>query len=152
MGFPAFFVAMLIFAYILKNLMNKLLVGILGALMATSAMAEGCMFNWSHYGDNQVRDLLEQQIGDHVPNKYCPYTEKHSIVIQTNAYTMRSMCVGHATAFIRPRNSNILHARTFSSVVANTDCTSFQGAVQLAVEASLSAVDSVMAHLDDYVK
>lgn len=130
--------------------MKKVLVGIAGMVFATAAAAEGCTFGWTHYGDNQIRDLVSQRIGAHVPNKFCPYADKNSIVVQFNAYTLRDMCVGHATAFIRPKDSEILQARSFSAVVTNTNCRSSSDARELAAEATVDAVDAVMANLGDY--
>src|SRR5690606_35568017 len=97
-----------------------------------------------------IRDLVSQRIGAHAPHQFCPYAHKHSIEVQFNAYTWRDMRVGHATAFIRPQDSEVQHAPSFSAVVSNTNCRSASDASELAAEATVDAVEAVMANLSDY--
>lgn len=127
------------------------LAGLLAVSFAGSASA-GCEFNWHHYGDNAIRDLINREIGSHIPDKFCPLAAQYQIIVQSNAYTLRDMCAGHAIVSLRKKRSSAQQARTYSAIVTDTSCRSLTGARNLAAAASLDAIDDLITNLSDTVK
>lgn len=116
----------------------------------SGAAVAGCEFSWANYGDNQIRDIVSQQIGGHVPDKFCPYAAKYQIVLQFNAYTLRDSCVGHAIASLRRKGSKVLPEQSYSNVFSDTSCRTSAQAQALAASASYAAIDALMANLENY--
>lgn len=130
--------------------MGKFLFGIAVALFSMSANA-GCQFSWHSYGDKAIHNAVERNIGRYVTDHYCnKFNARHEIVMTFDAYTLRNMCVGHASVSMRKRGTKTQQQRRFTQVVADTDCRSFDGARQLATEAALDGVKDLMINLNDY--
>lgn len=110
----------------------------------------GCKFSWHHYGEDSVYQKIAAQLGSKVTDEFCPFAKDYEIVLQTNAYSMRNMCAGHALASIRKANTNTQQTQTFSALSTDTNCRTIGGAESLAVRAGLSAVEDLMSKLGDY--
>lgn len=125
---------------------------LLGAFLSIAAVnASACTFSWQSYGDDAIRERLSTKIGSHVTDQYCnKYNKTHQIVVQYNAYTLRNMCVGHASVSIRKRDTKTMQVTTRSAVVTDTDCRTSGGANDLAAQASLNALDDLMSELDTW--
>lgn len=122
----------------------------LGCLLQANANA-GCRFNWHHYGDNTIRDLVAEKIGAHVTNEYCTlFGDKFEIVIQFNAYTLPKMVAGHATVGIRKKGSKAVPAQTLTMLATDSDGRTSGAANNEAVRATLAAVDNLMSELRTY--
>ncbi|XLZ70079.1 hypothetical protein ABT364_26685 [Massilia sp. SR12] len=124
----------------------------LGAILSVAALnANACTFSWHTYGDDAIREKLSAKIGAHVPDQYCnKFNKNHEIVLQYNAYILRNMCVAHAIASIRKRGTETLQAKTRSAVITDTECRTSGAANDLAVQASLNALDDLMSELDTW--
>lgn len=110
-----------------------------------------CTFNWHHHGDTETYQLIKSEIGKHVNDEYCKrFNAKNELIIVSNHYVLSNMVVGHAEVGIRPRNSSYLPLATYSHVLTNTELRTIGDARNLEVEASLSAIDSLMSDLATY--
>lgn len=111
----------------------------------------GCRFSWYSYGDTTLRDLVDQQIGGHIPDAYCEmYADKYQIVVQFNAYTLSNMAAGHAIVGIRKKGSKVLPVENYSILSTDTKGRTAGAANNLAVDATLSALDNLMSELRSY--
>jgi hypothetical protein len=123
----------------------------LAMFFATVSSANACQFSWYHYGDDSTRALIAQKIGDHVTNEYCArFNAKHQLFIQSSAYTMSAMTIGHAVVGIRPRGSKVHPTETFTMVSYDAGGRTSGDAQRLAVRATLLAVDNLMSELKTY--
>lgn len=112
----------------------------------------GCSFNWRTYGDNQVKDLISNKIGHHIPDKFCPYAKNYNIVLTIDAFTLGKGCAGYAAASLVKKNSSKMPISRLSSITHDVNCSGSQDAHLLTVESALSAVDRLMSDLDNQVK
>jgi hypothetical protein len=89
-----------------KTMKNSTLLAIGLACSALVAPAMACTFNYSHYGEPQVKKRIGTLIGAKVTNQYCEkYNKTHEIFILTNGYQNTTRTLVHVTVGLRKRDS-----------------------------------------------
>lgn len=125
---------------------------LLAVFFTSSAWADGCMFNWHHYGDTQIQASLNKSIGNEVTNDFCPYSEVYSIIVTTDSFALGRGCVGYASAGLRKKNSSRMLVKRISTVRHNDQCNGSEDAQKLAISAAHDAVKDIMFNIKSHVK
>lgn len=130
----------------LKNLIVTLVLSV----MAMGG-AHACDFSWQHAGDEAVKSMVDDEIGNHVSDRYCAkFNARNELFIQSSSYTLPNMVAGHAIVGIRPRNSKALPFMTYTMLSTDAALRAPADAQKLALKATLLALDNMMSHLDGY--
>jgi len=134
-----------------KGVILKKALAFLAMSFAVAGNANACQFSWYHYGDDSTRALIAKEIGSHISNEYCArFNAKHQLFIQSTAYTLTNMGIGHAIVGIRPRDTRIHQTETFTMVSYDAAARTSGDAQRLAVRATLLALDNLMSELKTY--
>lgn len=115
--------------------------------------AQACTFHWETYGNTDIHELLSSKIAGHVTDEYCAkFNRDNELVIQFQSYVLPNMVVGTASVGIRKKHSTYLPVNTFSGVSVDTDSSNLTTghAYDVAVRASLNAIDDLMSALRTY--
>lgn len=113
--------------------------------------ANACNFDWSHYGDDNLRDMIASQIGYHITEEYClKFNQKNELFVMFNAYPLNNMAAGHATVGIRKRGSKETPVRTYSHITTDIAGRTLGEAKTMALRATLYAIDDLMSELGTY--
>jgi hypothetical protein len=123
---------------------------ILLALLAFSIKANACEFSWFHYGASDVQGLIDNNIGSHIPDKFCKYAAKYEIVVQSSSASHGAQCIGYAFTSLRRKGTKIQQNTTSTDVEYNPNCNARDGQQRLEAAAALNAVDIFMNSLDGY--
>jgi hypothetical protein len=129
----------------------KKVLAFLAMSFAVAGNAHACQFSWYHYGEDSTRALIAQEIGSHVSDEYCArFNAKHQLFIQSTAYVLNNVVIGHSIVGIRPRGSKVHPAETFTMVSYDTAGRTSGDAQRLAVRATVRALDNLMSELKTY--
>jgi hypothetical protein len=142
-----------VFILIGDNMMKEIrgIFVFIAIIFAQNAMA--CSFSWQHYGDDVVNQGINQVIGQHVIDRFCKYSKKYEIVLETQGQVLSSgqpMCVGWAVATLRPIGTQTQQKDRYSQTVTDTGCRTVGRANDLAVMAATLALDDLMSQVDSY--
>ncbi|MFL9913717.1 hypothetical protein [Paraburkholderia sp. RL17-337-BIB-A] len=102
----------------------------------------------------QRKNIIDTEIGDHVPDGFCKYSNKYEIVLETNAAVSRgagsTIGVGWAVATMRPIGSKIQQRDRYMHTVTDSNCTTLGCTNALANKAALEALDDMMSDFKNY--
>jgi hypothetical protein len=124
---------------------------LLVAGLFTSSAWSGCQFSWSHYGSNEIRNIVRKNIGSEIPDKFCPYAKDYEVVIVFDSFMGSNGCTGYATAGLRKNKSKKMVIRRSSRTRYDTSCSTYEYSVELAADAAVQAVGDVMTSMDDHI-
>lgn len=122
-----------------------------GSAMFLTVVAHACDVSFFTYANTSVEREIQSLLGSHITEEYCQkFAAKHQIVIQANGLILsRGACVGYGLASIRKKGSKTQQLEWQDAISLKLDCGgSFP--TNLAVEAALKSVDSLMNSLNTY--
>ncbi|MFM0350316.1 hypothetical protein [Paraburkholderia sp. RL17-347-BIC-D] len=127
----------------------------LGALLLSGVQrAEACQFHWHHYGDGDIKNIIGNEIGAHIPDAFCKYSSKYEIVLETSAVVTRGVRAatgtGWGVATMRPIGSKIQQNDRYVHTMTDPDCTTVGCTNALAKDAALLSLDDMMSNLENY--
>ncbi|CUA86025.1 hypothetical protein Ga0061063_2554 [Gulbenkiania indica] len=126
---------------------------VLAAILAglSASASAGCTFQWYHYGEPAVFNLIKNEIGEKVTDLYCAkYNKTSEIVIITNEYSDTERTLVHVIAGLRKRGSNAIpQSRRTAYQFENGNFVLGKG-YQMSARLALDMVMDVMSSLDKF--